>query len=149
MTDRTDTGVAGIRIGLADSSDVDVIHQIAGYLKAEIELMRPGLKHQNVVLVARDADDALVGGLVGVINWSWFLIHVVWVARGHRGKGIGSALMEAAEQEARRHGCDRAHLSTHDFQAPAFYGRLGYSIFSVWDDYPVGSKMFHMKKALP
>ncbi len=149
MTDRTDTGVAGIQIGLADPADIDVIHQIAGYLKAEIELMRPGLKHQNVVLVARDADGAVAGGLVGVINWSWFLIHVVWVARCHRGKGIGSALMHAAEREARRHGCDRAHLSTHDFQAPAFYGRLGYSIFSVWDDYPVGSKMFHMKKALP
>lgn len=148
MADRTDSLPAGISINVADPGDIDVIHQVAGYLKAEIELMRPGLKHENVVLVARDDEGALAGGLVGVINWSWFLIHVVWVARGQRGKGIGSALMAAAEQEARRHGCDRAHLSTHDFQAPAFYGRLGYSIFSVWDDYPVGSKMFHMKKAL-
>jgi len=148
MTDRSRTIPADIRVSVADPADIDVIHEIASYLKSEIEHSRPGLKHQNVVLLAHDADDQLIGGVIGVINWSWFLIHVVWVAGHERGKGIGSALIKAAEEEARRQGCDRAHLSTHDFQAPAFYSRLGYSIFSVWDDYPAGSKMFHMKKPL-
>ncbi len=50
----------------------------------------------------------------------------VWVHERHRGRGLGKALMLAAESEAENRGCEQVVLLTHSFQAPLFYERLGY-----------------------
>jgi GNAT superfamily N-acetyltransferase len=50
------------------------------------------------------------------------------VAERHRRNGIGAALIDAAEQEARRQHCARLDLSTGDWRpdAHAFYERMGF-----------------------
>ena len=62
----------------------------------------------------------------------------LWVHESARGRGIGRALLHAAEQEARRRGCEQVVLSTHSFQAPAFYRRLGYEKQAEIRDDPKG-----------
>ena len=42
------------------------------------------------------------------------------------------------EAEARRRGCEQVILSTHTFQAPAFYERLGYEKLAVIRGRPKG-----------
>jgi len=51
------------------------------------------------------------------------------VGEGARDRGIGEALLAAAEQEARRRGCDRMELHCDQRRTAAhrFYERLGYS----------------------
>jgi GNAT superfamily N-acetyltransferase len=62
----------------------------------------------------------------------------LWVHELHRGRGLGRLLMHAIEAEASRRGCEQIVLSTHSFQAPAFYERLGYEKQGVIHGRPKG-----------
>jgi GNAT superfamily N-acetyltransferase len=93
-------------------------------------------------------DDA--GELVAAVNGhTWGrcceILHL-WVRESHRRQGLGTALMDAAETEARRRGCGQVLLSTHSFQAPLFYERRGYRRVGAVADYPPGhAKLFYVK----
>ena len=52
----------------------------------------------------------------------------LWVATGHRGRGIGSRLVRAAERRAIERGCRLVYLETFSFQAKPFYEELGYKV---------------------
>ena len=79
-------------------------------------------------VISRREDGSLTGGLAGRTIYRQFLIEVVWVAKNSRGKGLGRALMERAEEEARARGCLAAQVDTLSFQAPVFYGKLGFEV---------------------
>ena len=65
-----------------------------------------------------------------------------------RGRGMGTAVMDAAEAEARRHACVGVHLETTDYQALPFYEKRGYRVFGVLEGYPVGSRSYYLRKDL-
>ena len=98
--------------------------------------------------MVRDESDAVVAGLDGGTYWGWLHVEILWVDDALHGQGVGRALMEAAEDEARRRGCHHSHLSTMDFQAPGFYEKLGYTLFGQLDDVPLGHTRYFMQKAL-
>lgn len=62
----------------------------------------------------------------------------LWVHESWRGRGLGRSLVQAAEAEAVRRGCEQVVLATHSFQAPAFYERLGYEKQAVIHGQPKG-----------
>jgi GNAT superfamily N-acetyltransferase len=62
----------------------------------------------------------------------------LWVHEVHRGRGLGQAMLQAAESEAARRGCEQVVLATHSFQAPAFYERVGYERHAVIRGQPKG-----------
>ena len=74
----------------------------------------------------QDSTGAIIAGFNGHTWGACCEITHVWVHEQHRGQGLGSALIKAAESEAVRRGCEQVVLMTHSFQAPAFYERLGY-----------------------
>ena len=99
------------------------------------------------VTVRGDGGD-LCAGLYG---WTWGgcgYIDLLWVQDGQRGNGSGTRLLAAAEAEIRRRGCDRVALSTHSFQAPGFYARLGYTECGRTPGYPHGHDDIHLVKQL-
>lgn len=59
-----------------------------------------------------------------------FLLDGICVARGARGRGIGSALMQAIEAEAVARGYEQVRLDVIDsnWRAKALYLRLGYAV---------------------
>lgn len=61
----------------------------------------------------------------------------MYVAPGHRGNGVGVALLEAAEAAAARLGADRVVLQTGDRQPDAvrLYEREGYTPIPVYPPY--------------
>ena len=71
----------------------------------------------------------------------------LWVDEAHRRKSLGTALMSAVESEARRRGCGQVLLSTHSFQAPSFYERLGDKREASIEGYPKGhANVIYLKK---
>jgi GNAT superfamily N-acetyltransferase len=102
----------------------------------------------NLDVYVRDADDQTVGGLIGEFAFGWLSIHVLWMAEAFRGRGIGSAILKAAEDAAIESGCHGAILDTMSFQAPAFYEKRGYVRVGVVDDYPGGAQKIFLRKAL-
>lgn len=103
---------------------------------------------QPLHVFLRDAQNAIVGGLLGEIYWGWLHISIVWIHDDLRGKGYGSLILHQAEENALKHGCHHAHLDTMDWQALGFYEKHGYSIFGVLEDLPIGHSRYFMQKAL-
>jgi N-acetylglutamate synthase-like GNAT family acetyltransferase len=61
---------------------------------------------------------------------------------------LGTRLLAAAEQEARRRGCQQVLLMTFSFQSPDFYARHGFDVVAVVDDQPRGHKNMLLRKRL-
>ncbi|MFE6752574.1 GNAT family N-acetyltransferase [Streptomyces sp. NPDC057684] len=101
-------------------------------------------------LSVKVVDDAgeLLGGLSG---WTWgglLGIEMLWIREKSRKDGWGSKILRAAEEAARRRGCDRACVSSFTFQAPEFYRRHGYVETGRTLGIPGGAEDVHMFKKL-
>ena len=99
------------------------------------------------ILLKRD-DGTLRAGLSGHSWGGCCSIKLLWVADGERGSGLGRRLMAAAEAEAARRGCRQILLSTHSFQAPGFYEKLGYHCLARIPDDPRGHARLVLAKQL-
>jgi len=95
-----------------------------------------------------DADGVIVGGLTA---WTWAGlcgISMVWIHPDHRKEGWGAKILAAAEEEARRRGCDRVCVSSFTFQAPGFYQKYGYGETGRTLGIPGDNEDVHMFKRL-
>lgn len=76
-------------------------------------------------------------------------IDQLWVDQSARQQGLGSRLVQAVEEHAVAKGCVQVILSSHTFQAPGFYCRLGYAEQARITGYPTGHSDIHFRKLLP
>lgn len=97
--------------------------------------MRPGPMTEDYAAVIRDravtvveSEGEIVGAIVLGPSEEGFTIENVAVHPAHQGEGIGRALLELAEAEARRAGHDAVHLYTHEkmVENQALYAHIGY-----------------------
>lgn len=70
----------------------------------------------------------IAGVLVLSVHDEGFLLDNVAVAPTHHGRGVGRALLERAETEARRQGFSSIYLYTHEKMTEnrALYAKIGY-----------------------
>ena len=95
-----------------------------------------------------DATGEIVGAATGWTFGGCGYVDVLWVRDGSRHDGVGTRLMDAFEAESSRRGCAQVALSTHSFQAPAFYAARGYVEVGRTQDYPRGHDQVHLLKRL-
>ncbi len=104
--------------------------------------------HELLNIVEYDDNNSIIAGILGGTYWGWLHIDILWVAEKCRKQGIGSKLLKAAEEEAKKRGCHSVHLDTMSWQAPDFYKKHGYKIISELENIPAGNKKFHLVKEL-
>jgi GNAT superfamily N-acetyltransferase len=82
----------------------------------------------NCRVTVAESHETIVGVIVLTVDEEGFLIDNVAVDPSHRGKGLGRALLEFAEAEARRTGFNSIYLYTHEKMTEnlVLYSRIGY-----------------------
>ena len=101
-------------------------------VSAERRYIRSVMRHPDAVLLLAEEGDGIVGRLSLMRDPHPMSGHVadlgIMVAAGSRRRGIGSALMAAAERWARTAGVSKLelHVFPHNAAAIALYESLGY-----------------------
>src|SRR3954447_19167742 len=115
----------------------------------EHNLRATGIADGELLAISlRGPDGEVVGGAYG---WTWGgTCHVrhLFVPAGMRNQGHGSRMMRGIERAAAARGCGQVVLETHDFQAPAFYSKLGFVVVGAVADYPRRHRQLTMLKSL-
>jgi ribosomal protein S18 acetylase RimI-like enzyme len=96
----------------------------------------------------RDEFKNIVAGAAGHTWGETCELRQVWVAASLRRQGFGRRLIAGAEAEAVRRGCRQLVLTTHSFQGPEFYRKLGFDVVSELPDYPRGYAHVLLRKRL-
>jgi ribosomal protein S18 acetylase RimI-like enzyme len=119
----------------ADAANVTaLVHAAYGHYEQRIGIVpRPMTDDyaeviKNYRVTVAESHQTLVGVIVLTVTDEGYLIDNVAVDPAYRGKGIGSALLEFAEAEARHAGFDSIYLYTHEKMTEniALYAKIGY-----------------------
>jgi GNAT superfamily N-acetyltransferase len=101
-----------------------------------------------LAIFVRDPDDRIVAGICGATWGGCLEVRQFWVEEARRHQGLGTRLFVAAEQEARRRGCQQILLATFSFQAPAFYAKHGFEVVAAVENHPRGHTNLVLRKRL-
>ena len=135
-----------------ERGDEPLADVIENKLLASLRDSLPQAVSENVVLVARAENDAVVGGLSAGTSYGWLLIKALWVDDGFRRRGVGRQLVAEAEAAAQSMQCHAVWLDTSNPSARTFYEHLGYTVFGELSNEGLGEPAGHcrwfLRKAL-
>ncbi len=103
---------------------------------------------RSFAVLVRDEREKVLGGADGVSIYGNLYVNLLWVSEELRGLGIGTKIMEQAEEIAHERNCRFITLTTMDFEALPFYQKLGFHIEFERTGYDKDSTMYYLKKLL-
>ena len=125
---------------ITEADKEELLNGLRSYNRQYIDFSAVG---GDIAVYARDDSGVMTGGLIGNRKGEWLNIQYLWVSNDARGSGLGSQLMNAAEEEARRQGCRHALVDTFSFQARPFYEKQGYTLQMTLEDFPYQGRQRH------
>jgi ribosomal protein S18 acetylase RimI-like enzyme len=105
-------------------------------------------EHAQFAIFLRDELGQVQGGVDGHVMWRRLFIKTLWISESLRRQGLGTRLMHAAEEEARRRQCLSLWLTALGDRALRFYLRLDYTVFGVLEDYVKDQSLYSLQKKI-
>jgi GNAT superfamily N-acetyltransferase len=137
------------QITLEEKASAEDIAIIRNGIDRRVGELFPGKSVGTITFFVRDESGTVLGGVTGNYgSFGWLYVDALWVSENLRGQGYGTKLMGMIEGEAARHGCTNVYLNTFTFEAPAFYEKLGYTVFAELEDFPPGHSRLFLRKAI-
>jgi GNAT superfamily N-acetyltransferase len=130
-----------------DHDEDEAARYVAAALGADIDARFPAKNERPLVIVAREADEA-IAGLTGVSHWRWLYIRRLWTAPAHRGRGLARRLLAKAEAKAEQRGCVGLYIDTFEEEVARFYERTGFARCGRIEDFPPGGARIFLQKRL-
>ena len=140
--------IGSFRVGLEAKPLGPVKRAIAKGLDAHNTGAAGPYGYADYVVSVRDAKGAVRGGFLVEVYYESAFLRWAWVDPKLQRRGLGNALMTAAEDEARRRGARNMWLDTFSFQARPFYEKLGYKVFGTLQMGRAGVERFFLSKDL-
>lgn len=136
-------------IPCAEGDDEIVADKLKALTDAGIAF-EDAVENELVVYKVNDGSGSVIAGCNLIVNcWKVAELDILWVAEEYRRRGLGSALIRAAERAARERGCRFMTLGTFDFQARPLYEKLGFAVCGTIEDCPTkGHTHYDMIKTL-
>ena len=100
------------------------------------------------ILLHSDDGSKVIGGLWGRTSFKWLFVELLFIPDALRSQGLGTRMLEGAEAEAKRRGCQGAWLDTFSAAAARFYEKQGYKPFGIIDDHPPSVVRHFLSKLL-
>jgi GNAT superfamily N-acetyltransferase len=88
----------------------EVIEKIESGLVEFNQAAYPDSSEAPVTLSVQTDEGKVVAGLLGSNAYGWLRVDIVWVDDKYRGKGLGTELLNKAEQIALERDCEGIHL---------------------------------------
>ena len=122
--------------------------ELANLIRAYNRSNREPSKSEPLNIYLEDEQGNLVAGMVAETFGNWLEIEYLYVSDNLRGQGIGSKILEMAENESRNRGCKYSFVDTFNFQAPKFYKKHGYKEVFALKKYPYTGERYYYTKEL-
>ena len=122
--------------------------EIANQIRAYNRSKREEAESEPLNLYLEDEKGNLMAGLVAETFGNWLEIEYLFVKEELRGQGIGSKLLQRAENEAKNRNCHFSFVNTYQFQAPDFYLSHAYKEVFTLEDYPYTGQRHYYQKDL-
>ena len=122
--------------------------ELANLIRAYNRSNREPSKSEPLNIYLEDEQGNLVAGMVAETFGNWLEIEYLYVSDDLRGQGIGSKILEMAENESRNRGCKYSFVDTFNFQAPEFYEKHGYKEVFALKKYPYTGERYYYTKEL-
>lgn len=96
----------------------------------------------------RDPNNTILGGCNGCALYGLIYIDSLWVSDSIRNQGWGTRLVNAALEYGKEKGCTFATVNTMDWEALAFYKKLGFKLESECHGFQKNSVCYFLRKEL-
>ena len=91
-------------------------------------------------------DKKLIGGAIGFVQYNWYFLDLLYVDKEYRNQDVGTKLIRAIEEYAKKENLTGVRMETWNFQARGFYEKMGYTVWAEIKDCPPGTIDYYLKK---
>lgn len=139
-----------IELDQCDDAKETVWFKLNRYNKENCEFMKNNSTYAHIKRIkgnfALYDKDELVGGALGEIYFGWYHLTDFCLDKKYRGKNYGTEIIKRIEEFAKENKAIGVKIGSWSFQAPKFYEKLGYTLWTKFEDCPPGTTHYYFYK---